>query len=220
MLDHRSICSPVHRQNQGRPAGCEVLLFWKIRSMEQTTSLKIMFLDSCFTCEKQIRSIPILCWNNLGLGNRKNDRTRKIQNIEKCTETARSRIWSNKIWNWSIWGIGLFSELEIFFNIAHWYIEGVFQKCTNVHRHSWILRKTGDVPFSRRFTWAALTHYIASSPVGDDSDDLQDHHWKLQFNQCGLCTVDYNVITHLEHAASETRWILEHLNLTGFNLLI
>ena len=81
--------------------------------------------------------------------------------------------------------------------------------------HNLILRKTGDVPFSRRFTWDALTNYIASSPVGDDSDDLQDHHWKLQFNQCGLCTVDYNLITHLEHAASETRWILEHLNLTG-----
>ena len=87
-----------------------------------------------------------------------------------------------------------------------------------MHLHSRILRKTNEVPYSRRFSWGALTKYIATSPVGVDS--VQDHHWKLQFNQCGLCSVDYSLITHLEHAASETRWILELLNLTGDYLRI
>ena len=73
--------------------------------------------------------------------------------------------------------------------------------------------KTGKVPYSRRFTWEALVKYIASSPIGDES--VQDHHWKLQSYHCGLCSVDYDIITHLEHAESETKWILELLNLTG-----
>ena len=70
-----------------------------------------------------------------------------------------------------------------------------------------------QVPFSRRFTWEALVKYIASSPVGDMT--LQEHHWRLQSYQCGLCTVDYNIITQLDHATTETKWILEYLNLTG-----
>ena len=72
------------------------------------------------------------------------------------------------------------------------------------------------MPYTRRFTWEALIKYIVSSPIGDESG--QDHHWRLQSYQCGLCTVDYNIITHLEHASSETTWILEHLNLTGSSL--
>ena len=67
------------------------------------------------------------------------------------------------------------------------------------------------VPYSRRFTWEALAKYVASSPVGS----RQQHHWRLQSYQCGLCTVDYNLITQLDHAATETKWILEYLNLTG-----
>ena len=70
-----------------------------------------------------------------------------------------------------------------------------------------------QVPFSRRFTWEALTNFVASSPVGDVT--LQQHHWRLQSYQCGLCTVDYNIITQLDHASTETKWILEYLNLTG-----
>ena len=70
------------------------------------------------------------------------------------------------------------------------------------------------VPFSRRFTWEALAKFVASSPVGS----RQQHHWRLQSYQCGLCTVDYNLITQLDHAATETKWILEYLNLTGKNI--
>ena len=71
----------------------------------------------------------------------------------------------------------------------------------------------GKVPFSRRFTWEALVKYIASSPVGDMIQ--QEHHWRLQSYHCGLCTVDYDIITQLDHAATETKRILELLNLTG-----
>ena len=38
---------------------------------------------------------------------------------------------------------------------------------------------------------------------------------KLQFYQCGPCTVDYNIVTQLDHATAETKFILEYLNLTG-----
>ena len=80
---------------------------------------------------------------------------------------------------------------------------------------TWGIDKYEDdqVPFSRRFTWEALAKFVASSPVGDITK--QQHHWRLQSYQCGLCTVDYNIITQLDHAATETKWILEYLNLTG-----
>ena len=73
--------------------------------------------------------------------------------------------------------------------------------------------ENGQVPYSRRFTWEALTKFVASSPVGDETP--QQHHWKLQSYQCGLCTVDYNIVTQLDHATAETNFILEYLNLTG-----
>ena len=35
--------------------------------------------------------------------------------------------------------------------------------------------ENGQIPYSRRFTWEALTKFIASSPVGDEKP--QQHHW-------------------------------------------
>ena len=67
--------------------------------------------------------------------------------------------------------------------------------------------KTGPVPYTRRFTWEAMTSYIAQSTVGDELN--QEHHWRTQFYHCGICSVDYNLITQLEHAKEETNWILE-----------
>ena len=67
--------------------------------------------------------------------------------------------------------------------------------------------KTGPVPYTRRFTWEAMTSYIAQSTVGDELN--QEHHWRTQFYHCGICSVDYNLITQLEHAKKETNWILE-----------
>ena len=70
-----------------------------------------------------------------------------------------------------------------------------------------ISSKTGPVPYTRRFTWEAMTSYIADSTVGDELN--QEHHWRTQFYHCGICSVDYNLITQLEHAKEETNWILE-----------
>ena len=67
--------------------------------------------------------------------------------------------------------------------------------------------KTGPVPYTRRFTWEAMTSYIAQSTVGDELN--QEHHWRTQFYHCGICSVDYNLITQLEHAKEETNRILE-----------
>ena len=36
--------------------------------------------------------------------------------------------------------------------------------------------ENGQVPYSRRFTWKALTKCVASSPVGDETP--QQHHWQ------------------------------------------
>ena len=58
-----------------------------------------------------------------------------------------------------------------------------------------------------------MTKYIANSTVGDESK--HNHHWYTQYHQCGICTIDYDIITQLEHAKEETHWILEFLNLTG-----
>ena len=67
--------------------------------------------------------------------------------------------------------------------------------------------ETGPVPYTRRFTWEAMTSYIAQSTVGDELN--QEHHWRTQFYHCGICSVDYNLITQLEHAKEETNRILE-----------
>ena len=58
-----------------------------------------------------------------------------------------------------------------------------------------------------------MTRYIANSNVGDEF--MQNSHWKPQYYQCGICTIDYDIITQLEHVEKETRWILDFLNLTG-----
>ena len=72
------------------------------------------------------------------------------------------------------------------------------------------------IPFDRRFTWEAMTKFIAHSAVGDESK--HNPHWKTQYYQCGICTIDYDFITRLENAEEETRWILEFLDLTGKSL--
>ena len=58
-----------------------------------------------------------------------------------------------------------------------------------------------------------MTKFIAHSAVGDESK--HNPHWKTQYYQCGICTIDYDFITRLENAEEETRWILEFLDLTG-----
>ena len=80
-----------------------------------------------------------------------------------------------------------------------------------------IISKTDKVPYSRRFTWEALARYVASSSVGDES--IQQHHWKSQNYQCGVCTVDYDIVTHLEEAERETRWILRDKKLSNLTHL-
>ena len=57
MLDNHSICSLALRQNQEQPAGCEVLLSSRIKSTKYIIGQKIMFLDNCSICEKEIVSI-------------------------------------------------------------------------------------------------------------------------------------------------------------------
>ena len=62
-----------------------------------------------------------------------------------------------------------------------------------------------------------MTKFIAHSAVGDESK--HNSHWKTQYYQCGICTIDYDFITQLEHAKEETRWILDFLDLTGTALI-
>ena len=82
----------------------------------------------------------------------------------------------------------------------------MFVKLNVICSHAYQV-KTGPVPYTRRFTWEAMTSYIAQSTVGDELN--QEHHWRTQFYHCGICSVDYNLITQLEHAKEETNWILE-----------
>ena len=51
------------------------------------------------------------------------------------------------------------------------------------------------------------------SPVAAES--RQDPHWQTQFFVCGMCVLNYTIITHLEEAEKETKWILDSLNLSG-----
>ena len=58
-----------------------------------------------------------------------------------------------------------------------------------------------------------LDKSIAASPVGVEW--RKNPHWQTQFYQCGMCIVNYTLITHLEKSEEETKWILDSLNLTG-----
>ena len=59
----------------------------------------------------------------------------------------------------------------------------------------------------------SLAQSIAASPVAAESK--QDPHWQTQFFVCGMCVLNYTIITHLEEAEKETKWILDSLNLSG-----
>lgn len=58
-----------------------------------------------------------------------------------------------------------------------------------------------------------LIKSIATSPA--DAESRQDPHWQTQFFVCGMCVLNYTIITHLEEAEKETKWILDNLNLSG-----
>ena len=62
-------------------------------------------------------------------------------------------------------------------------------------------------PIDRYVSWEAFIEYVAANP----GDRAHDHHWRSQFNQCRICNLDYDLITHLENSEDEVDFILEKL---------
>ena len=62
-------------------------------------------------------------------------------------------------------------------------------------------------PIDRYVSWEAFIEYVAANP----GDRAHDHHWRSQFNQCRICDLDYDLITHLEKSDDEVDFILEKL---------
>ena len=62
-------------------------------------------------------------------------------------------------------------------------------------------------PIDRYVSWEAFIEYVAANP----GDRAHDHHWRSQFNQCRICNLDYDLITHLEKSEDEVDFILEKL---------
>ena len=62
-------------------------------------------------------------------------------------------------------------------------------------------------PTDRYVSWEAFIEYVAANP----GDRAHDHHWRSQFNQCRICNLDYDLITHLEKSEDEVDFILEKL---------
>ena len=63
------------------------------------------------------------------------------------------------------------------------------------------------IPYDRFVSWEAFIEYVAANP----GDLAHDHHWRSQFNQCRICDLDYDLITHLENSDDEVDFILETL---------
>ena len=62
-------------------------------------------------------------------------------------------------------------------------------------------------PIDRYVSWEAFIEYVAANP----GDRAHDHHWRSQFNQCQICNLDYDLITHLENSEDEVDFTLENL---------
>ena len=62
-------------------------------------------------------------------------------------------------------------------------------------------------PVDRFVSWEAFIEYVAANP----GDRAHDHHWRSQFNQCRICDMDYEIITHLENSDDEVDFILKKL---------
>jgi len=133
------------------------------------------------------------------------DKSRTFR-FENCTvdwdKAAKETTW--------IWGTENRTETEKY---------KILKKALNSHDQAFNAKalgikpfETSKVPFERRFTWEAMTQYIAQSAVGDESK--HNAHWRTQYNQCGICSIDYDIITQIEHSEKETRSILKFFNLT------
>ena len=72
---------------------------------------------------------------------------------------------------------------------------------------TWSRRSSPLNPNDRFVSWEAFIEYVAANP----GDRAHDHHWRLQFNQCRICDLDYDLITHLENSDDEVDFILEKL---------
>ena len=66
--------------------------------------------------------------------------------------------------------------------------------------HPYILHISNMILLRNHLKWNSLQH---------------NAHWRTQYYQCGICSIDYDFITQIEHSEKETRSILEFLNLTG-----
>jgi len=71
----------------------------------------------------------------------------------------------------------------------------------------------GEVPYSQRFTWDAYTQYLADKANFAEEDN--NHHWRTSTYQCGPCKVKYNIITHMEYAATDTAEVIDILKVSG-----
>ena len=65
-------------------------------------------------------------------------------------------------------------------------------------------------PFDKFVSWEAFVEYVAANP----GDKAHDHHWRSQFNQCRICNVEYDYITHIEHSEDEAGYIFDKENIS------
>ena len=73
----------------------------------------------------------------------------------------------------------------------------------------WKVFETELPPHGRNVSWEAFVKYIAAN----NGDKMMNNHWRTQFNQCHICNVDYEYITHLENNSDETDFIFKKLEI-------
>ncbi|CBY15214.1 unnamed protein product [Oikopleura dioica] len=56
-------------------------------------------------------------------------------------------------------------------------------------------------------SFTAFAQYVAANP----GNSKMNFHWSTTFSQCHPCAIDYNMITHLEHSAEESNFIMRML---------
>ena len=65
----------------------------------------------------------------------------------------------------------------------------------------------GAPPNGMNNSFTAFAQYVAANP----GNSKMNFHWTSTFSQCHPCAIDYNMITHLEHSAEESNYIMRML---------
>ncbi|CBY10451.1 unnamed protein product [Oikopleura dioica] len=65
----------------------------------------------------------------------------------------------------------------------------------------------GAPPKGMNNSFTAFAQYVAANP----GNSKMNFHWSTLFSQCHPCAIDYNMITHLEHSAEESNYIMRML---------